>query len=163
MTFKVGDEVVVTSAYANGTSARLGDKGIIHTVYAPGRTSWYEVKFPSTYGPRYFRLSKSNLRLYTSAVFNKNVKDMTTEELGRKVVEVATKLAKEHDWCNVVDEALIDMGLSEFMEPTERVYEVTVTVRIDGDRAWDDADYNDAVWDAVADGNYYDDKVVRKS
>lgn len=55
-----------------------------------------------------------------------NALRQTHEEFKEKVVKVATDLAEEHDWCEVVDNALEEMGLPRRARRAEITFTVTV-------------------------------------
>lgn len=48
-----------------------------------------------------------------------------TVELGKRVAERARELAEEHSWCGVVEEALLDLGISG-----KKAMDVLVTVSV---------------------------------
>lgn len=76
-----------------------------------------------------------------------------TASLGKRVVERARELAAEHEWCEVVEKALEELGLSDRVPVTVK-FTMEIALRVSED--WDDKDiarefFSNADW-----GNAFD-------
>lgn len=69
------------------------------------------------------------------------------------VREVAARYADEHDMCNVVDDALEELGLPPIASPKRKVI-FEVEVDPEGENGWVDDDYLDAAREQIRYGGY---------
>ncbi len=136
MKFEVGDTVKVTRYWPNSTSLHTGTEGVVKVAKPTGRIEWYTVEIPGRSGgyygrtePQRYQISGGNLALVKKGnlppVVHPVYKTDEASDLANKVVTIARKFAKKHDWCDVVDEALIAAGLGAYLNTTKRVKVVT--------------------------------------
>jgi hypothetical protein len=69
----------------------------------------------------------------------------------KRVVEVALRYAKENDWCNEVNDALDELGLSELLPRLHKIVTLTYSVNIEGELSWTDEKYEET---AIAELRY---------
>jgi len=147
--FAVGDKVKVTKSYANNSSAYAGDEGEVTAISTAGRYPAYTVHVinASSYRNGSWLFTASNLALVSKGIPPEPVvpvKDMDPEDLARKVVKVARKYAKDNNWCKVVDNALREAGLGDYMTVTKKV-----VVEVEVAASADDAAIREAAVNAV--------------
>lgn len=138
--FKVGDRVKTTRSCPNDTYFYNGQELVVSNTQNDGRY----IRYAFAGEPSYHKVTERNLELVKAAPEPKPVvpfEKMTKEQLAERVVETAKRYAKDHDWCDVVNDALKEMGLEDFTQPLKRRVYVTLAVEVDGDFTWDEDDY----------------------
>lgn len=146
--FQVNDIVRANRRRPNYSYLDTGIDAKVIAVNDIGRYEQYTVEYVYNYiGERRTRqsvVSGGYLTLKTKGippVKPKTYAEMTKEDLAKRVVEVSSRLAKEHDWCGVVQVGLVEIGLGDFLAQTTRKLQVLVTTEVEGELGWTDEDF----------------------
>ena len=135
--FAVGDVIRCTEYYPNNTLLYTGNLVHIQEVDTSARFAAYKgmvIPHPNGYGNAIMHGSSVTVTGSKFELFDKRdlpappkpFADLTKEELAKRVVEISKRYAKRHDWCDVVESALREIGLEDFMTVTK-----TVTIEVE--------------------------------